>query len=244
MSTKFVLNGEVRKEMGKGAARRMRKADKIPGVIYGAGSDPVSLTFSHKDVAYQLENEAFYSNVLTINIGNDKQQAVLKDLQRHPHKARILHLDLLRVSETEKLTMQVPLHFIGEEMAPGVKESGGLISHQMANVEIRCLAKDLPQFLEVDMSHLGINESTHLSDIKLPEGVEIYALTHGEDHNLPVANIHMPKAVAEETKPVSTDESSDEGQSAAGSDDDKGDKSYLFLIQLKTDTTIARTNRR
>jgi len=226
MSTEFVLNGEVRKEMGKGAARRMRKEDQIPAVIYGAGGEAVSLTFSHKDVAYQLKNEAFYSNVLTINVGDEKQQAVLKDLQRHPHKARILHLDLLRVSATEKLTMQVPLHFIGEDVAPGVKDAGGLISHQMSNVEIRCLAKDLPQFLEVDMSNLGINESVHLADIKLPAGVEIVALSHGDDHNSPVANIHIAKAVVEETPSDAETTSSDDDAAAAGGDDkDKGDKS-------------------
>ncbi len=224
MSTEFVLNGEIRKDMGKGAVRRMRKAEKVPGIIYGSGNDPVPLTFLHKDVAYQLENEAFYSNILTINVAGDKQQAVLKDLQRHPSKARILHLDLLRVSATEKITMQVPLHFIGEDIAPGVKEAGGLISHQMANVEIRCMAKDLPQFLEVDMSKLGMNESTHLADIKLPSGVEIVALSHGEDHNLPVANIHMPKAVAEEPVPGSEVASSDDDQAVASGDDD-GDKS-------------------
>ncbi len=224
MSTEFVLNGEIRKDMGKGAVRRMRKVEKVPAIIYGSGSDPVPLTFLHKDVAYQLENEAFYSNILTINVGGDKQQAVLKDLQRHPSKAKILHLDLLRISATEKITMQVPLHFLGESVAPGVKDAGGLISHQMANVEIRCLAKDLPQFLEVDMSKLGMNESVHLVDIKLPSGVEIVALGHGESHNLPVANIHMPKAVADESSPEK-DVASSDGDQPAASGDDKGDKS-------------------
>ncbi|NOX42559.1 MAG: 50S ribosomal protein L25/general stress protein Ctc [Gammaproteobacteria bacterium] len=221
MSTEFVLNAELRTDMGKGAVRRMRRAEKIPAIIYGTGSEPVMLSFLHKDIKRQLENEAFYSNILTVDLDGKKQQAVLKDLQRHPSKPKILHLDLLRVSATEKITMQVPLHFTGEEIAPGVKEGGGLISHQMSNVEIRCLAKDLPEFLEVDMSNLGMNESVHLVDIKLPDGVEMVALGQGDDHNLPVANIHMPKAAKEEVKPEGGADSPD----AAAGGDDKGDKS-------------------
>ena len=148
MSTDFVINAQIRTETGKGAARRMRHAEQVPAIIYGAGADPVQLTLAHKDIAKQLENEAFYSHVLTVNVDGKEEKAVLKDLQRHPSKARVLHLDLLRVSASEKITMQVPLHFIGEDVAPGVKEGGGLVSHLMSNVEIRCLAKDLPEFLE------------------------------------------------------------------------------------------------
>lgn len=199
MSTDFVINAQIRTETGKGAARRMRHAEQVPAIIYGAGTDPVQLTLAHKDIAKQLENEAFYSHVLTVNVDGKEEKAVLKDLQRHPSKARILHLDLMRVSASEKITMQVPLHFVGENVAPGVKEGGGLVSHQMSNVEIRCLAKDLPEFLEVDMSSLELNESLHLSDIKLPDGVEIVALTHGADHDLPIANIHTAKGGGEET---------------------------------------------
>jgi len=220
MSTDFVINAEPRNETGKGAMRRMRRVDKIPGVIYGAGAEAVSLSFVHKDIVRQLENEAFYSHILTVDIKGDKQRVVLKDLQRHPSKAKILHVDFLRVSASEKITMQVPLHFTGEANAPGVKDAGGLISHQMSNVEIRCLAKDLPEFLEVDMSTLGMNESVHLVDIKLPGGVEIVALAQGTDHNLPIANIHMPKSGSDDAKPEAEAGSSDV---AAGSDD-KGDK--------------------
>lgn len=198
MSTEFVINAELRTDTGKGSARRMRLAENVPAIMYGAGDEPVMLTFTHKDIARQLENEAFYSHILTVNVDGKANKAVLKDLQRHPSKARIMHLDLLRVSETEKLTMQVPIHFIGEEAAPGVKDAGGLISHNMSNVEIKCLAKDLPEYLEVDMSAVEINETVHLSDIKLPGGVEIVALTHGADHDLPIANIHMAKGGAEE----------------------------------------------
>ena len=167
MSTDYVINAEVRTETGKGAIRRMRHAEMVPAILYGAGAAPVQLTITHKDIAKQLENEAFYSHILTVNVEGKEEQAVLKDLQRHPSKARILHLDLLRISASEKITMQVPLHFIGEDVAPGVKDAGGLISHQMSIVEIRCLAKDLPEFLEVDMSAVNLGETLHLSDIKL-----------------------------------------------------------------------------
>lgn len=219
MSTEFVLNAELRSENGKGDARRMRRAEKIPAILYGAGGDSVPLTFVHKDIAHQLENEAFYSHILTVNVDGKVEKAVLRDLQRHPSKPRILHLDLLRVSATEKITMQVPLHFIGEEIAPGVKEGGGLISHQMSNVEIRCLASNLPEFLDVDMSAVNLGETLHLSDIKLPQGVEIVALTHGADHDSPIANIHAAKA--EEVTPVaSTDEVAAEGDKPAEGGDE------------------------
>ena len=223
MSTDFVINAELRTDTGKGSARRMRHADNVPAIIYGSGTEPMMLTFTHKEIAHQLENEAFYSHILTVNIDGKANKAVLKDLQRHPSKARILHLDLLRVSETEKLTMQVPLHFLGEEAAPGVKDEGGLISHNMSIVEIRCLAKDLPEYLDVDMSAVNINETVHLSDIKLPGGVEIVALTHGADHDLPVANIHMPKGVIEEEAPVAGAAEAEGEKAAEGGEE--GDKS-------------------
>jgi len=224
MSTDYVINAELRTDTGKGAARRMRHADNVPAIIYGAGAEPVMLTFTHKEIAHQLENEAFYSHILTVNIDGKENKAVLKALQRHPSKARILHLDLLRVSETEKLTMQVPLHFIGEEVAPGVKDDGGLISHNMSIVEIRCMAKDLPEYLEVDMSTVNINETVHLSDIKLPGGVEIVALTHGADHDLPIANIHMAKGVIEEEEAPAAGAAEAEGEKAAEGGEE-GDKS-------------------
>ena len=215
MSTEFVINAELRTDTGKGSARRMRHADNVPAIIYGAGAEPMMLTFTHQEISHQLENEAFYSHILTVNIDGKANKAVLKDLQRHPSKARILHLDLLRVSETEKLTMQVPLHFMGEEVAPGVKDEGGMISHNMSIVEIRCLAKDLPEYLEVDMSAVNINETVHLSDIKLPGGVEIVALTHGADHDLPIANIHMAKGVVEDEPVAGAAEAEAEGEKAA-----------------------------
>ncbi len=205
MTTDFVINAEARSDLGKGASRRLRRVNMVPGIIYGGGKDPQPLSINHDDLIKSLENEAFYSHVLTINIGKEKAKAVLKDLQRHPHKPKIHHVDLLRVSESEKLHMHVPLHFIGDEEAPGVK-AGGLFTHQLVEVEVACLPKNLPEFIEVDVSGLGLEDIVHLRDLKLPKGVELVALSHGPEHDLPVASIHRQRGTtaeaAEEEAPI------------------------------------------
>ncbi|MCW8887809.1 MAG: 50S ribosomal protein L25/general stress protein Ctc [Gammaproteobacteria bacterium] len=190
MSVDFNITAESRSDMGKGASRRLRREDKVPAVIYGAGKDAVSVTLDHNSLFHHLEHEAFYSHILNIAVDGKAEKVVLKDLQRHPYKPTILHADFLRVDAKEKLRMNVPLHFTGEEVAPGVKIDGGLITHNVTEVEISCLPSNLPEYLEVDLSGLQMDHSLHLSDIKLPEGVEIIALTHGADHDLPVAAIH------------------------------------------------------
>jgi large subunit ribosomal protein L25 len=209
MNEDFNVTAETRKDVGKGASRRLRHAGKIPGVIYGGGKDAVSLTMAHDDMLHHLEHEAFYSHVLSVVVDGKAEKAVLKDVQRHPSKPKVMHVDFLRISETEKIHMHVPLHFINEEIAPGVKIGGGLVSHLMTGVDIVCLAKDLPEFLEVDLANLDTGESLHLSDIQLPQGVEIPALAQGPDHDLPIVSIHAKKGgeeveeqpAAEEPKP-------------------------------------------
>ena len=198
MSVDFNVQAETRTDVGKGASRRLRHAGKIPGVLYGAGKDAVSLTIDHDHMLHHLEHEAFYSHILSVSVDNKAEKAVLKDVQRHPSKPKILHVDFLRVSETEKISMHVPLHFINESTAKGVKESGGAISHLMSSVDIICLAKDLPEYIEVDVANLDVGESLHLSDIKLSEGVEIPALAQGPDHDLPIVSIHAKKKGADE----------------------------------------------
>jgi large subunit ribosomal protein L25 len=197
MNEDFNVTAETRKDVGKGASRRLRHAGRIPGVIYGAGKEAVALTMNHDDILHHLEHEAFYSHILNVSVDGKVQKAVLKDVQRHPSKAKIMHVDFLRVSEKDKIHMQVPLHFINEEVAPGVKIGAGLVSHLMSSVDIVCLAKDLPEYLEVDLGNLNTGESLHLSDIKLPDGVEIPALAQGPDHDLPVASIHAKKGGGE-----------------------------------------------
>lgn len=204
MKVDFTLTAERRTDVGKGASRRLRRAGKIPAVMYGASEDPISLTLDHDSFMHRLEHEAFYSHILTLSVGDKIYKAVLKDLQRHPAKSRMLHADFLRVGENDVIHMSVPLHSIGEDVAPGVK-TGGLVSHLMSSVEIICKAGDLPEYLEVDLSTLEAGDSLHLSDIKLPEGAVIAALQHGEDHDLPVASIHMPRG-------TSSDDEAEEGE--------------------------------
>ena len=188
----FEVDAQSRSDVGKGASRRLRHAGKIPGVIYGAGKDAVSLTLDHDDMLHHLEHEAFYSHILTVKVDGAAEKAVLRDIQRHPAKPKVMHMDFQRVSDTDKIHMHVPLHFINEDTAPGVK-AGGRVSHNMTSLDILCMAKDLPEYIEVDLSTLESGASLHLSDLKMPEGVSIPALAQGEDHDLPVVSIHTRK---------------------------------------------------
>jgi len=199
----FEINAKVRTDIGKGASRRMRHAGVIPAIIYGAGKDPVSLSLSHNEITNSLNNESFYSHILTINIDGKSEKAVLKDLQRHPYKPSILHLDLQRVSDTEKLSLRVPLHFINEDNCVGVKQDGGKISHQMTEVEISCLPKDLPEFIEVDLGNVKTGEIVHLSSLTIPENVDLVSLAHGD---LPVASVNLPRGVQEEEEEEKTED--------------------------------------
>ncbi len=209
MKVDFTLTAERRTDVGKGASRRLRRAGKIPAVMYGASEDPISLTLDHDSFMHRLEHEAFYSHILTLSVDDKIYKAVLKDLQRHPAKSRMLHADFLRVGEDDVIHMSVPLHFIGEDVAPGVK-TGGLVSHLMSSVEIICKAGELPEYLEVDLSNLEAGDSLHLSDIKLPAGAVVAALQHGEDHDLPVASIHMPRGTSSDDEAEESEASEEE----------------------------------
>ncbi len=217
MAISFELTAEPRSDTGKGASRRLRRTGKIPAIIYGGGKDPESLTLSHNEIIRNLEHEAFYSHILTIKVGGSETQAILRDLQRHSSKPAILHMDLQRVSATEKLKTHAPLHFIGEDITPGVK-AGGLVSHDLTEVLIECLPKDLPEFIEVDISGMEIGDAQHLSDLKVPEGVSLLDLTRGEGHDLAVVSIHVKRVVEEvEEAPAAEGEAA-----AAGGDEEAG----------------------
>jgi large subunit ribosomal protein L25 len=199
MSNQFELAAEVRSDVGKGASRRLRRIeDKVPAIIYGGGEEPQNLLFEHRIVSKALQSEAFYSHILTVTVNGKKQKAVLKDVQRHPYKPRIMHLDFLRITGKEKLHMNVPVHYLNEETAPGVV-AGGVV-HSMHHIEVICSPADLPEFIEIDLGKLELNGVIHLSEVKLPKGVEAVALQHGEDAS--VASIHMPRIVAEDIEPV------------------------------------------
>jgi large subunit ribosomal protein L25 len=195
MKQSFVIDAEVRTAQGKGASRRLRHEGKVPAILYGGKGEPQPITVSHNELSKQLKIEAFYSHILTINIGGATEQAVLKDLHRHPVRDEIMHMDLQRVLADQLLRMHVPLHFKGAEVAPGVKTGGGIIEHHLIQVEVECLPKDLPEYLEVDLSQLGVNESVHLSQLKLPENVALVELKHGNDAS--VAAVHLPRAAVE-----------------------------------------------
>ena len=196
MSEKTTIIAEIREDVGKGASRRLRRSGKVPGVIYGGHRDPVALTLEQRELLHEAENEAFYASVLEIKVADGRtQQAVVRDMQRHPFKPIIMHIDFMRVSAEEILRMAVPLHFVGEEQSPAGKASGVVIQHQMTEVEIAALPKDLPEYLSVDLSRMNAGDVVMLSDITLPEGVSILALTGGgEHHDAAVANAVHVKA--------------------------------------------------
>ena len=218
----FELNAEVRPEQGTGAVRRLRRGGRVPAILYGAGQEPLCLKLAENEIRKQLSNEAFFSHVLTVKVDGGETRAVIKSLQRHPANERILHLDLLRVSETQRIAMLVPIHFEHEEDSPG-RRAGGSISHHITEVEVTCLPRDLPEYLAVDASNLGIGDSIHLSQIPLSEGVEIPALAHGPEHDQPVISIHMARVT--ETRDESEEEDLFDAPAtpAAGTDDAAGD---------------------
>ena len=195
----FEIAAESRADQGKGASRRLRREGRVPAILYGAGKDPELLSLVHSRVLRHLEHEAFYSHLITLEIGGRQEKVVLRDLQRHPAKPIIMHMDFQRVDASRKLHMHIPLHFINEDTCVGVKTGGGNISHQMVEVEITCLPQHLPEYIEVDMAEMEIGAVIHLSDLKLPEGVELTALSHGDvaEHDSPVVTVH--KARGEES---------------------------------------------
>ena len=194
MSDQFELHAEARIDLGKGASRRLRRlADLIPAIIYGGAKDPQPLSLIRKDVEKALENEALYSHVLTVNIGKAKEKAIIKDMQRHPAKNNITHIDFLRVDDKVALKLHVPIHFLNETACYGVKTQGGMIQHQATDIEVLCLPADIPTFIAVDMMDVEAGKIIHLSDITLPTGVTSVALALGEDHDLAVASVIAPK---------------------------------------------------
>ena len=219
MADKFDLIADYREDNGKGASRRLRREGRVPAIIYGAGRPPRAISFDHNKVLRQLQNESFYSSILNIKVGDKSQAAVVKDIQRHPAKPIVMHMDFQRIVEDEVIKMNVPIHYVGEDVAPGVK-SGGSVSHLKTDVEIQCLPKDLPEYFEVDISELELDEMLHLSDIKVPEGVEIPELAHGPEHDQAIVSIQVIKVVEieEEVEDEAAEGEEAEGEEAATDD--------------------------
>ncbi len=225
MATKYELAADMREDLGKGASRRLRRQHLIPAVLYGAGRPAWSLSLKENQLMRNLQEEGFYASIIDLNLEGKKQKVFLRDLQRHPSKPFVLHVDLQRVRDDVEMTVVVPLHFMNEETAHGVKMQGGLISRNLSDIEISCLPADLPEYIEVDLADLELGETIHMSDIKLPKGVVSTELQHGEDHDHSVVTINAPKAaeVIVDEAPEATEVESETGSDADVNAED-GDK--------------------
>jgi len=200
MRISFTFGADLRATQGKGASRRLRHAGKVPAVLYGAHKEAQPLTLDQQNLLTMIGDERFYSSIVRLKIGDQTQEAIIKDVQMHPARNLVVHVDLQRVVENEKIRLRVPIHFKGEAASPGVKSEGGVVSHMRTDVEVSCLPKDLPEFLELDLSEMSLNDTKFLADIPLPGGVAIPELTRRND---PVVSIHAPRA--EEPEPVAAE---------------------------------------
>jgi large subunit ribosomal protein L25 len=198
MKTSFVIGADLRDAQGKGASRRLRHKNKVPAILYGGKKEPRALTLDQQNLLTMIDNERFYSSIVQIKVGEQTQEAIVKDVQMHPAKNLVVHVDLVRVVPNEKIRIHLPIHFKGESVSPGVKTQGGVVSHRISDVEVSCLPQDLPEFIELDLSGMNLNETKFLSDLPLPNGVTITGLAGGK--NPPVVSIHAPRA--EEPEPT------------------------------------------
>ncbi len=218
MSTSLSLSVQSRSDFGKGASRRLRKQNLLPGIVYGGGKDPVAILLEQRVLSKIRSNEAFYSAIVALEIDGKAEKVILRDLQHHPFKDIILHADFMRIRSDQEITLGVPLHFIGEEECHGVKVEGGSLSRIDVEIEIVCLPGDLPEFIEVDVTNLELGSAVHLSEIKLPEGVRSTVLSYGEDHDRAVVSVHATRAASEDEEDVTA------AETEVGSDD-QGDDS-------------------
>lgn len=207
MSVSFEIEAQFRTDAGKGASRRLRRTGRVPAILYGGHQEPRALTLDHDDLLHHLAHEAFYSHVLTLKVGEQTQAAILKDVQRHPSKPYVMHVDFQRVVADERIRTHVPLHFEGEDRAPG-RKAGGVFNHTANEIEISCLPGDLPEYIAVDVSKLDIDDTLHLSDVALPKGVDSLDLQN--DNDMAIVTVTMPRAARSEGEPGAEDEGTGE----------------------------------
>ncbi len=220
MSDAITLTAELRTDIGKGASRRLRRAgEKVPAIIYGAEDAPLTLSLKVNELTKAMQQETFYSQILNVLVDGKATQAIVRDLQRNPASGKVQHIDFQRISANKEMYVSVPLHFINEETCVGVKMHGGIIAHTLTEVEISCLPKDLPEYIEVDMADIDVGASVHLSDLVLSPGVAIVALAQGEDHDIPVVAVNAPRVGSEEEGDEAA-AASDEAAAAPDEDDD------------------------
>ena len=220
MSGEFSLDAKTRADLGKGASRRLRRLEnRVLGIVYGGKNKPAPITVAENEIVKLASSEAFFTSIVDLSIDGNAEQVVVKDLQRHPAKDTIMHVDFLRVSAKTKLTMHVPFHFINEDTCFGVKMEGGSISHALNDIEVSCLPKDLPEYIEVDMAELKVGENIHLSDLTLPAGVESVALAQGADHDLLVSAVNAPKGGGSDDDAADAPEAAEEGGEEEGGEE-------------------------
>jgi large subunit ribosomal protein L25 len=219
MSDNIQLSAEPREDSGKGASRRLRHTGMVPAVIYGGDVAPISIMLGHSDFFHALEKEAIYTQLIDLKVGKKKEVVVLRDLQRHPYKKKIMHADFFRIDNKKPIHVTVPVHTLNADECVGVKVDGGMLSLMMSEIEVICLPKNIPEYLEIDVAELQLGESIHLSEIKMPKGVEIVALTHDEDgdHDLGVVSVHKTRAEvvsddAPEAPAVAEDDAEDDSK--------------------------------
>jgi large subunit ribosomal protein L25 len=216
----FILHAELRDDRGKGASRRLRRSGKIPAILYGGNRESRSITLDHGTLMHQMENEAFFSSVLTVKVGDESQDTILKDIQRHPVKRQVLHVDLQRVVADQDIRVTVPLHFINEEDCVGVRAGGGVIAHIISEVEITCRPRFLPEYIDVDVADLELDQIINLSEVKIPEGVSLTANT--DEYDQPVASCHIAKEIVIE--PEEEELEVEEGVIAEGEEVEEGEE--------------------
>ena len=217
---KFELAAELREDLGKGASRRLRRLNKIPAVLYGAGRPAWSLTLKENQLMRNLQEEAFYAAIIELTLDGKKQKVFLRDLQRHPAKQLVLHVDMQRVRDDVEMTVVLPIHFLNEEEAHGVKMEGGRIQRNLSDIEIVCLPGVLPEYIELDLEGLNVGDALHLSDLKMPEGVRSTELELGEGHDHAIVSCYIPKVIEEEEEDTSAPEAPDAPESDTAGDDD------------------------
>lgn len=216
VSTEFIVQAQVRTGSGTAASRRARREGQVPCVVYGGGEPDQYLLLDHNKIIHQLEVEAFHSALVKIEVDGDQQRAILRDVQMHPYKSQVLHLDFQRVSRKDKISMRVPVHLVGADVAPGIKEDGGIMSQILNDIEIVCLATDLPEYIEADVSEMAMGATVHISDLKLPEGVElVHAVHEGEADDSAVASVIAPKSASASSESAEAGEEGAEGEEAA-----------------------------
>lgn len=206
MAKTHELAAQVRTDQGKGASRRLRHAGQVPAIVYGSGEPPQNLQFEHNTLMLAARHEWFTSSILDLMVDGQRQKVLLRDVQKHPFKPQLLHLDFLRINENQAIRVRVPLHFVNQDKSPAGKTSGVVVSHAMTDIEVSCLPKDLPEYLEIDLIELNLGDIVHMSDIKLPDGVEIPELKFGKEHDHPVVTAQEIREEVEETPEVAEGE--------------------------------------